>query len=120
MHEKTMYRVACNVCDNFAVGGGYVSSSDLAQEEAVEAGFKNEVAGDVLLWYCPDCQQERAAPVVPATVDRAMHDELLKAASDVVAMMDFSGSGSDSVSLSTAGWAKIDALGAAVNKAKGV
>ena len=112
MHEQTMYRVACDGCDHFAVGGGYVSSSDLAQEEAVEAGFKNAVVDDVLVWYCPDCKRPDA-PVVPAT-----HDELLVAADDVVKMMDLGGV--DSVSMNTDGWAKIDALAEAIRKAKGV
>ena len=112
MHEQTMYRVACDVCDHFAVGGGYVSSSDLAQEEAVEAGFKHAVVDDVLVWYCPDCKRPDA-PVVPAT-----HNELLAAAGNVVEMMDFAVQ-RGSVTLTSVGREKIDALREVVEKAKG-
>ena len=116
METKALYRVVCNGCERIPVGSGYVSSDDLAHDVAVAAGFEDEVVDGVVCWYCPDCLA-RIAPVIQATVDKELFDELLRAAGDVVLMLDF-GVPLSTVQMRSPHWDKIYALRAAIEKVK--
>ena len=146
MLTKPSFVISCDCCGECAFYSvmdgtdGYFPEEAEARQAAVAAGFEEEVVdanskpGPTFSaaasaaraavfrvdgesrWLCQGCKQTSAP--IPATVDKAAHDELLKAAGDVVLMLDF-GMPLFTVQMRLPHWDKIYALREAVEKAKG-